>query len=66
MNCYDLSVQCKTIEISLLKEMLEQNEIAKPDWIDKRFQLKDDLIKNSASTESLLNTFKNKSLEPYI
>ena len=53
MNCYDLSVQCKTIEISLLKEMLEENEIAKPDWIDKHFQLKDDLIKNSASTESL-------------
>ena len=49
------------IEISLLKEMLEENEVAKTDWNDKRFQKENFQIKNGASTESLLNTLKNKS-----
>ena len=50
-------------EITLLREMINKKEITTINWIENKYQITDCPTKYGASSEKLLNTLKNTSIE---
>ena len=50
------------VDIALLKEMIGKKEISKINWIDSKAQIANSLTKLGASSELLLQSFKNKAI----